>query len=101
MVCGHSLGGGVAALLAMHLRAVYGPVGGGTNPLYEPTGGSGTQPVGGGSSSSPPAAGSSRVRCWAYGPPGGLMSPAACLAMHDYCTSVVIGRTWEQGLWWY
>uniref|UniRef100_A0A7R9YQW8 sn-1-specific diacylglycerol lipase n=1 Tax=Chlamydomonas euryale TaxID=1486919 RepID=A0A7R9YQW8_9CHLO len=57
VVVGHSLGAGVAALLALHLRSVY-----------------------------------PGTRCWAYAPPGGLMSPELSAAMRDYCTSVVCGR---------
>ncbi|GAX83082.1 hypothetical protein CEUSTIGMA_g10508.t1 [Chlamydomonas eustigma] len=57
VVVGHSLGAGVAALLAMHLRLRY-----------------------------------PNLHCWSFAPPGGLLSPQACLDMKPYCTSVIIGR---------
>ncbi len=31
-------------------------------------------------------------RCWAYSPPGGLLSSSLSVDMCDWCTSVVIGR---------
>lgn len=57
MVTGHSLGGGVAALLALRLRRLI-----------------------------------PNTRCWAFAPPGGLISPGLSLRMRDWCTSVVVGR---------
>jgi len=32
------------------------------------------------------------LRCWAFAPPGGLMSVGGSLAMREYCTSVIIGK---------
>lgn len=57
MVIGHSLGAGVAALLAMHLRMRY-----------------------------------PNMHCWAFAPPGGLLSPAAARASRDWCTSIIIAK---------
>jgi sn1-specific diacylglycerol lipase len=58
VVVGHSLGAGVAALLALHLRTRY----------------------------------SGRVQCWAFAPPGGLLSPAAANSLQDICTSLVYAK---------
>ncbi len=57
VACGHSLGGGIAALLAMMLRQR-----------------------------------APEVKCYAFAPPGGLLSPAAAAAVKPFVTSVVVGK---------
>ena len=56
VITGHSLGAGVAALMALLLRGRY-----------------------------------PQVTCWAFAPPGGLMSPALAKAIAPLCTSFVCG----------
>ncbi|KAK9793755.1 hypothetical protein WJX73_001910 [Symbiochloris irregularis] len=54
---GHSLGGGVAALLALKLRARF-----------------------------------PKTHCWAFCPPGGLVTAGLAHAMEPFCTSVALGK---------
>ena len=59
VLTGHSLGAGVAALLALKLRPRFPTV---------------------------------PIKCWAFCPPGGLVTPGLSHAMEPFCTSVVIGK---------
>lgn len=38
------------------------------------------------------------VKCWAYCPPGGLVTPGLSTAMQPFCTSVVVGKVSEPPL---
>ena len=99
VVTGHSLGAGVAALLALRLQAVLrrrwrararageGRGGGGGGSAPRPA----TAPP---SPFAAPAAAPPPVACWAFAPPGGLACPALASALAPLTTSVAAGKDW-------
>lgn len=61
-VCGHSLGGGTASILALLLRAEF-----------------------------------PSLTCYAFGPPGGLVTPSLAAYMQSFVTTVVLGKVRPSG----
>jgi hypothetical protein len=102
VVTGHSLGAGVAALLARRLQSVLrrrwraaqreggggrrgGPAAAAAAAASRPPT---TSPFASPSASAPP------VACWAFAPPGGLACPALAAALAPTTTSVAAGKDW-------
>ena len=70
IVTGHSLGAGVAQMLAMLLRAQFASAG---------------------TAAANVRGAAARIHCYAYSPPGGMLSIAAAKKTRGYVTSFVLG----------
>ena len=81
VLTGHSLGAGAAALMSLKIRDRYPGltlIARVTAKQYSTTCQTGVT--------------ATDLRCWAFSPPGGLVSRSLLDFMHDWCVSVVVGK---------